>query len=260
MKTSFLRHVRLSARAHGAMGALRRIPRLVLESIYSGDANRQQLTMLAPEGFDATYGTDTADMMSTAELGHEFSVDGRVDSMGRLVHHYKTLRESVIEAAIRCNLGDQCKDFVFVDLGCGKAKPLLVASRFAFQRLYGVEISAPALAIARRNIEVFTKGQDAGRFELVNAPAEQFVFPNEPLFLYLYNPFGEETMRRVLENLRESLRQHPRRAIIHYVHPECWKQLEALDLFDLVPSLAVPPSPAVVYASRPSEWAWPKRP
>ena len=42
--------------------------------------------------------------------------------------------------------------FTFVDLGCGKGKPLMVAASYGFRRLVGVDISAECIAIARRNI------------------------------------------------------------------------------------------------------------
>jgi hypothetical protein len=47
----------------------------------------------------------------------------------------------------------------FVDLGAGKGRALFVASRFAFRKIIGVELSADLCAIARRNITTYRDPQ-----------------------------------------------------------------------------------------------------
>ncbi len=90
------------------------------------------------------------------------------------------------------------EDFTFIDLGAGKGRVLLVASRFPFKRLIGVEFARELVETARRNIERF-----GCRAEVVHADAADYRFPSENLVVYLYNPFGPEVLRPVLSYLRE---------------------------------------------------------
>jgi hypothetical protein len=48
-----------------------------------------------------------------------------------------------------------------------------------------------------------------GLVEVIHDDVVHFAFPDAPTLLYLYNPFGPETLAAVLRNLEESLRQHP---------------------------------------------------
>jgi hypothetical protein len=47
-----------------------------------------------------------------------------------------------------------------------------------------------------------------------------FEFPNEPLVVYLFNPFPEPAFAAVLENLRHSLLESPRPLFLAYRYTE----------------------------------------
>lgn len=83
--------------------------------------------------------------------------------------------------------------FCFVDVGCGKGRPLLIASRYGFRRLIGVEYSERLCRVARKNL--------ADQAEIVCQDAADFRFPDGPLFVYFHNPFGESVLTSVLSNL-----------------------------------------------------------
>ena len=46
-----------------------------------------------------------------------------------------------------------------------------------------------------------------------------FAFPAEPTVLYLFNPFPEAGLRRMLANLDQSLRENPRPVYVLYHNP-----------------------------------------
>ena len=46
-----------------------------------------------------------------------------------------------------------------------------------------------------------------------------FSFPEEPLVIFLFNPFPESGMRRVVANPGESLQNHPRPVFVLYHNP-----------------------------------------
>ena len=109
--------------------------------------------------------------------------------------------------------GLDVRERVFVDLGCGLGKALMIASRFPFKALVGVEL-LPELAET-------AKGQTDSnpRIEVVLEDAAKYEFPDEPLVVYLYNPFDADVLAEVLENLRRSLAASPREATIVYSNP-----------------------------------------
>ena len=110
--------------------------------------------------------------------------------------------------------------FTFVDLGSGKGRTLLMASEFPFRRIIGVELLPELNAIAQANIAAWSKEeQQCRRIESFCVDARDFVFPAEPLLIYLFNPLPESALRSVLENLRKSLEQHSRPIRVLYLNP-----------------------------------------
>jgi SAM-dependent methyltransferase len=111
-------------------------------------------------------------------------------------------------------------DFVFVDLGSGKGRALLIASEYPFREIIGVEIQAELNAIAEQNIERFhPEQQKCKKIKTMCMDAREFKFPNEPLLLYLFNPFPEYVFETVVNNLKRSLAEHPRPAFVVYNTP-----------------------------------------
>src|SRR5206468_1648251 len=119
--------------------------------------------------FDLKYGTDTSGIVEV----------GRLDIPTERVRHavrYQTAIVEVFLAMIR-DLAINHENFVFLDLGSGKGRALLLASQFPFSAVIGVELSRNLHAVACRNIKKY-KGEfrccqrvssictDAGEFEL----------------------------------------------------------------------------------------------
>jgi hypothetical protein len=110
--------------------------------------------------------------------------------------------------------------FAFIDMGSGKGRALLVASEFPFARIVGVEISRELSGIAERNIMRYRSiSHRCTTFSLHCADAADYVFEAEPLVLFLFNPFGRESIRGVLANLEASLIASPREAYLIYINP-----------------------------------------
>lgn len=102
--------------------------------------------------------------------------------------------------AIR-SLGVDLKDYLFIDIGSGKGKLIMLASHFPFSGIVGVEY-APALhATAVDNIGQFKN--KAGRTDMtsVNADALTWDLPTKPAVYFLYNPFDLETTRAFFARL-----------------------------------------------------------
>jgi SAM-dependent methyltransferase len=115
----------------------------------------------------------------------------------------------------------------FVDLGCGKGKVLLLASRSRFSRVVGVEFSATLCNIARRNVQRYShRVSTTPQIDIVCCDAAQYVFrPDENVF-FMFHPFGATVMERVIDNLQRSLSETPRPVWIIYTLPVLRDMLE----------------------------------
>lgn len=102
--------------------------------------------------------------------------------------------------------------YTFVDLGAGKGRVLCLATDWPFKRVIGVELSKSLVRQAEENLATY-------RAEVKQGDAATFTFPNEPLVVFLYNPFGAPVVRAVLDNLERSLEASPRDVRLLYFEP-----------------------------------------
>ncbi|SRR5258707_3898102 len=117
-------------------------------------------------------------------------------------------------------VGLDFRDFTFIDLGSGKGRTLLMASDYPFRRIVGIELLPALHRIAQENLGKYRcEGQKSFALESVCADAREFVFPAEPSVLYLFNPLPEAGLRKVMANLEESMRAHPRAIYVLYHNP-----------------------------------------
>ena len=111
--------------------------------------------------------------------------------------------------------------FTFVDLGCGKGRALLLASRFPFRQVLGIELDGALAAIAQANLLTFrAPWQQCHALTVLHADATAIDLPPTPILLYLYHPFLAPALKRVLRRLERSLRQNPRELWLVYINPE----------------------------------------
>ena len=111
-------------------------------------------------------------------------------------------------------------DFVFLDLGSGKGRTLLMASDYPFRRIVGVELLPALHQAAQENLSKYrSETQKCFALESICVDATEFPLPAGPTVLYLFNPFPEAGLRRVIANLEQSLRTHPRAVYLLYHNP-----------------------------------------
>lgn len=132
--------------------------------------------------------------------------------------------ESALFHEMLTALGEQNRinfhDFIFIDLGSGKGRTLLMASDYPFRRIVGLELLPPLHRTALDNLSKYrNESQKCFALESMCADATQYVFPAEPTILYLFNPFHKAGLRRVIVNLEESLHQHPHALYVLYHNP-----------------------------------------
>ncbi|HEV7612830.1 MAG TPA: class I SAM-dependent methyltransferase [Steroidobacteraceae bacterium] len=162
--------------------------------------------------FDHKYDIDTRGITQLAEL--QISGRNRLHGIAHIASDPDEFSEALASLQIKH------EDFVFIDLGSGKGRALLLALHFPFRRIIGVEFALELHRIAQANlIRVAAAGTDVDRIGLVHADATEFELPPEPSVIYLYNPFNDLVMSAVIESVLRSHREHPRPIRIIYANP-----------------------------------------
>lgn len=107
----------------------------------------------------------------------------------------------------------------FVDLGCGKGRVVLMAAALPFERVVGVEYSAQLSQVARANIARYRGPRTAAAVEVVTGDATAYVFPPGDLVVFMYHPFDDVVMRRVVASLEAAMAEAPRKLVVLYFKP-----------------------------------------
>jgi SAM-dependent methyltransferase len=127
----------------------------------------------------------------------------------------RSIQQSAVSHKAVAQVGLQ--DFTFIDLGCGKGRVLLMASDYPFHGIIGVEFMPDLYRTAQKNIAGYSSDrQQCRQIDAVCMDARDFQFPDDPLVVYLFNPFSESTFAQVLENLCRSVEQTPRPVYLSY--------------------------------------------
>ena len=179
-----------------------------------------------PDDFDLKHGTDTSGLLPV----WTFTVTSPNALFG---HRYDPTSAEDLITAIQF-LHEDLSRFTFIDLGCGKGRPLLVASGFHFKQIVGVEFARELVEIARRNLDIL----GISNASVLHADVTDFSFPDGKLVIYMFNPFTEDVMLRIVEQLRHSLATT---IYIIYTNPKC---SDILDSSGFLKRLGSPPSGA----------------
>jgi len=171
-----------------------------------------------PEGRRRRYGD--------VEYDWDFSVNTTSATVGwrdRLlgVFHspYQPTEPALFHAMIE-SLTVNLAALTFIDLGSGKGRSLLMASDYPFRRILGVELLPELDRIAQHNIQTYrSPAQKCFVIEARSGDAREFEFPAEPTLLYLFNPFTDAGLRKLIARLDVSLRSQPRTVYVLYHNP-----------------------------------------
>jgi SAM-dependent methyltransferase len=170
--------------------------------------------------FDARFGVDTSGIIQLDKLHLVGSngAQGNEYEQSKPVEFYRLLRSTKAHY----------EDFVFVDLGSGKGRAVLLASELPFRRITGVEFAEELHRTAQENIRNYrSTTQKCRNIELFHLDAAEYQIPSEPAIFYLYNSFREEVMVKVLGNIQRSVAEQPRPVFLVYcnsVHRELVSQ------------------------------------
>jgi SAM-dependent methyltransferase len=156
---------------------------------------------------ESRYGIQTDGLLSTQQLGIASQ-----DSLEYTAVPYRVLEKIFRTLAITGQYAE-----VFLDIGCGMGRPVAVASRYPFRRIIGVELSPRLCSVAEKNVSRI-RSADGSAVSIVHADAATYQIPDDVTVMFFYNPFKGTTLRKVIENLTQSLLRKPRLVRIVYVN------------------------------------------
>jgi SAM-dependent methyltransferase len=182
--------------------------------------------------FDKRYGVRTSGLIAGAELrsGHQN------DAFNTAYYGMAPSRfQRVMELWIADQTHPAIEDYSFVDLGCGKGRAVLMASEFPFQEVVGVELHASLARTAKANVASWTASRRAvSPIRIVRQEATEFVFPQGPCLLYLFNPFRAPVLKRLIERIEEDFATRQGLLNLIYFNPEAGDLLDAHGGFELL--------------------------
>lgn len=192
----------------------RRLPRTIKARVLSlipflGARYRTYQILTHP--FDREFGTDTSGQVAPEDL----DVD---PSLRRQMQVYIGSQPSIVRRVL-ARLPEPDR-FAFVDIGCGKGRPLLVASELPYVSITGIELSQELVQVARRNASTLAKrfpGRTA--IAVVVGNAAEYQLEQERVVLFYYHAFGRETLSAFVGHLERQLTGTSRQLFFVYVNP-----------------------------------------
>lgn len=108
-----------------------------------------------------------------------------------------------------------------VDIGCGKGRVLLLAAEFGFRNVKGIDFSPLLCSIAEKNIKKFKqKAQIKTVIQVINEDAANYQYEENDNIFFLYNPFDEVILEKVLKNITASLKRKNRKIWMIYANAQ----------------------------------------
>lgn len=207
-RTNFTEAVRLSRDDDGLRAAARTAARWVAEGL------SRPATDLRQRLFDRRLGVETrlADVPDATTIAAARFIDSAAYSPTPTRQFSRLLRALPIEWPA---------EYTFVDLGCGKGLTLMLAARHGFRPVRGVELDRRLVAVAEENIRSFVvsnPGYD-GLLSVIGGDAADYSLPTGPTVVFLFNPFGPDTLGAVVANIERSLAASPDPFYLAYYNP-----------------------------------------
>jgi len=154
------------------------------------------------------------------ERKHGLNLNGVIPRDGLVAEHVPSVSHASAYQAVWCRhlrelfrearkTGDKFE--YFIDVGSGKGKACFFASQAGmFDKVIGVEFSAPLVEIAQANLARFGKSNIA----FLNTDATHYDLPAGRSLVFLFNPFDDVILERFISNNIELFRKH--RSVIAY--------------------------------------------
>lgn len=195
--------------------------------------------------FDTLHGTDTSGLIP----GHILA-QGTSAKLEDLTAYYAvapSILHALLDLWLQRTHPQSIRKTVFLDVGAGKGRALLLASQLPFLRVEGIELNPALAAIARNNISLWHKdlqAQSLSPIHLHHADATRHPLPLESTLAFLFHPFELPLLRRFLRHVETSQASHSTPFDILYVNAEHDSFLDRHPAFTRLWTGSVPMTPS----------------
>jgi SAM-dependent methyltransferase len=197
--------------------------------------------------FDQMHGVDTSGLVPAKHLLTGHANDEHITA-------YYGVAPSILRALIghwRETVPPQpISSYTFIDVGAGKGRAVLVASEYHFRNVVGIELNPEMAAIARQNVEHWTRAHSedptAARvtpIEVVEQDALEFELPQTPTLLFLFHPFEAPVLKQLLRRIETQFANRPGSLDLLYVNAECANVIDRNPAFTQLFLENIPMSP-----------------
>ena len=184
--------------------------------------------------FDVAHGTETSGLLSGKIIARGTNAEA-----ADLTAYYG-IAPSILRALLDLWLRElhplaPIERTVFLDIGAGKGRAMLVASEYPFLRIEGIELNPMLADITRRNILLWENARQStmlAPLELHEADATRASLPVEPTLAHLFHPFEDRLLGRFLRHVERHLMANPRPFDLLYVNAEHDSLLDQHPAFD----------------------------
>jgi SAM-dependent methyltransferase len=125
----------------------------------------------------------------------------------------------VLLEKLLAQLPPNCKEHFF-DFGCGKGRALCVAAQWGFKKVSGVDFSEKFCRQAQKNLKRIKPKIKGTTCTVLHGQAEDTPLPDDVDCVFLFNPFDESILARVMERIAASRIVNPRMLHLIYVNPQ----------------------------------------
>ncbi len=149
--------------------------------------------------FDRDHGVTTHAILFLSDLDPDSTGDA-----GAHATHYEAVPVPAFRSLMAQVPDPVVRTSVFVDVGAGMGRALMLASEYPFRQIVGIEISPGLLGIAKENVaKAYDLATRCRNVRLFRADARRRAFPRGDLVVFLYNPFDGDALEAVLDRLGE---------------------------------------------------------
>ncbi|MGO9876442.1 MAG: class I SAM-dependent methyltransferase [Acidimicrobiia bacterium] len=173
--------------------------------------------------FDREMGIDAGGFVDPTTMNIDPALAGKIN-------FYLASQPSIVQRSIE-RIPDPA-DSTFLDIGCGKGRPMMVASQFPFARIVGWELSADLAAVAIANFSNALGADGSARFDVVVGNAVEMRFPAGRLVVFVYHAMGCELLQQLVHNLERALESDVEHVYFVYYNPVCAEILDGSPHFE----------------------------
>jgi SAM-dependent methyltransferase len=201
-------------------------------------------TIIGDVWFDFRYGTDTLRRVPRTQI--ETDSENKVYATGsgstKVIPFLGLMRRINLPA-----------DSVFLDLGSGKGRVVMLAAKCGFRKVIGVDFSRTLCEKARANLQKFLrKCQSRALTSIVESDVTTYQLADDETVFFMYDPFNPPVLTQVLRNIRASLERRPRPIWLIYSVPRERQIVDQCGVFSKTERHVVAGSEFLVYSNEPA--------